>query len=205
MQDLIAFRKQYLDSHLEQLFDFVTWKEISNLVSDNYICGVLKEATNEKLNFMGKFHDVISRYPMPAMAALASRLAEIGVRTTFIIIALVANLLLEELEIRLEEQEEILIIGPFKEHQISKDLDKWKCQYDLVVLFVEQINRCFSFILLLTAAIDFIVLVTEFQNIRKYSFVNSRAYFKCAHGLLRVLAILAASNRIELKVTCINI
>ena len=202
LQDFAAYRKQYLDAHIDYRYRFETSTGLSNIVFDNdQLCSVLlNEAYQLKLNFMGKFHDLISRYPIPPIAALVSRLADIGVRTTFVVIASTAILLLEELEDRVEEFAEKLRTDPWNEHQVSNNLDEWKCQYDLVVSFIEQINRCFGLILLLISSIDFIVSVTEFQNIQKYNFSNPRTYFNCIHSLLRALVVIMISNCVKSKV-----
>ena len=196
----MAFQNRYFEARNAEEYDFVTWKFLSIMNSDSYICSELNDLYKEKLKFMGKFHVTISRFPIPVFAALASRLAEIGIRTTFVVMTSVATLLLEELEQRLEEQAENLATSPFDEQQMSKDLDQWKYQYDLVVRLIEQINRCFSLELLLISQMDFIVSVTDFQNIHKFQYRNLRAYFKFAHGLLRVIVFLAASNCVEFKV-----
>ena len=203
--DLTAFRKKYWESHISDYYDDTKWsRRYINLKSDFYLCGAVKMGQwvggASKIDYMGNFHDVISRHRYPAIAALCARLAEIGVRSTFVVMTSVATLLLEELENRLKEQLEKMATGPFNEHQMSMDLDQWKCQWDLVARFIKQINRCFSIILLLTSASDFIVVATEFQHFTKFNNVNPRAYFRFFHGLLRSFVILAASNRVGSKV-----
>ena len=114
---------------------------------------------------MGEFHDEISRFPIPAIAGLASRLAEIGVRTIFMVLASVATLLFEELEKRVDDQVDNLIAFNDK-IQRSTFLDQWKTEYGLVVKFIDHFNRCFGCILLFISTIDFIVSVTD---VTKYS------------------------------------
>ena len=198
---MVVYRKKYFDAHIDDLFDFITWKKHSSFLPENdYICSASQEAGQEKLTFFGKFHDDISHYPIPPIAALCSRLAEIGVRTTFVAMVSTATLIIEELEERADELEEKLSTDPFNEQQQSNNLDEWKCQYDLVVRFIDQINRCFGIVLLLISATDFIIPVLEFKNIQKYNYTNPRTYFNCLHSLLRALVVFKVSDLVASKV-----
>ena len=195
-----AYLKIIWESHIKD-FDFTTWEDNYDVRTDYFICSKRLEGKRLKLNFMGEFHEALNRYPIPLIAAFGSRLAEIGVRATYFVMTSVATLLFEELENRLEKQAEYLTIATtFNEKQISKDLDQWKLEYDLLVLFVEQISCCFNFVLLLMTATDFIIPLVEFHNIQFFHYSNPRPYFKCIHGLLRAFFTFAASNNIELKV-----
>ena len=202
MQDFSLFRYIYLNENIGEEFDFTTWRQIFNHFSTNYLCSEKLAVNQRKLKLMGKFHDeIISRYPIPVIAVLCSRLAEIGVRTTFFIIVSTAALLFKELEERVKELAENTKDNvEFNKQGMSKDLDEWKSHYDLVVRFVKRINRCFSFILLLTSSIDFVVAANAAQNILLYSYSKPRYYYICLHTLQRNLIILLVSNQVESKV-----
>ena len=205
MQDFIVFCWKY--SSLEYNTHDYAWewegKEIF-ITSLDYVCHIKWKLGSDKL-YLGKVHGLISRHPMPIIAALGSQLAEIGIRTTFVVMTSVAALLFEELDGRLEalaEKSNADVVDNVQ--QISQNLAKWKSQYDLVIRFIEKINRTFGLVLLLTCAIDFAVPIVEFNSVlSELTYNNGRDVkynFQFAHLILRFLVILIASHRVESKV-----
>ena len=95
-----------------------------------------------------------------------SRLAEIGVRTTFIVLVLIAGLLFDTLGNYLENNTEIFLNN--SNTMMSVELENWKNQYDLVCRFVEQINRVFGFFLLMITGHDFATCIFDFNNILEH-------------------------------------
>ena len=164
----------------------------------DYVCHVKWKLGPDKL-YLGQFHDTISRHPMPIIAALASQLAEIGVRTTFFVLTSVATLLFEELDGRLEELAS-QSNAESNVQEISRHVRKWQMDYDLVVQLTEQINSVFGFILLVTCAIDFAVPIIEFSNVRFHQGTTLKFNLQCVHLILRFLLLLIASHRLESKV-----
>ena len=149
----------------------------------------------------GNFHDLLSRYPIPLAAALCSRLAEIGVRSTFFIIASIAALLFEKLDGQVEiiSDESAANLSSDKTSKMSKGLDQWKSEYDIVCQFVDQINRCFGLFLFVTSVTDFSVTIIELQNIF-LDFSNPRYYFQFIHAFLRIMFVYAIVHRVHSKV-----
>ena len=148
---------------------------------------------------------MILNYPkVPTISALISQLAEIGVRTTFMVIASTAALLYEELDEEITnvslETSDPETSSSYDHQRLSKNLDNWKAKYDLVCRFTEQINRCFGLAMLLTLSCDYLVAIIEFQNILLHQWTRPQNYFNFIHIVLRFLLILIASYRLEIKV-----
>ena len=97
---------------------------------------------------------------------LWSRLGEISIRTTLIVLTSTAALLFQELDDRIEK------IAKKSENvleddcaNLSTELDEWRSHYDLLCELVQLINRCFGFSLLLITGHDFATSIFEFSNI----------------------------------------
>ena len=102
-------------------------------------------------------------------SALWSRLAEIGIRTTFIVFTSISALLFEALEERIEEiAKKTATDGEYTEQDMSMELDELRSHYDLVCQLVEQINRAFGFVLLVISGHDFAIAIMDFNNILDY-------------------------------------
>lgn len=117
------------------------------------------------------WHRAISFEPLPFLAAVWSRLAEVGVRVTVIAISFIAVLLFEELDEQIETMTEISPSRPSDtkyNEEMSQRLRKWRCHYDLVSQFVEQINQCFGPVLLIATAVDFCTAIYQFHDILQY-------------------------------------
>ena len=98
------------------------------------------------------------------LAALWSRLAEIGVRITFIVFASTASLLFDKLDNKIEEMAKMTD----DDEKLSLELDGWKNQYDLACRFVEKINQCFALSLLIITGNDFATCIFDFANILQH-------------------------------------
>ena len=181
-------------------FDFESqWRPIWQIKTHNFFCDTAWKLENLEASF-GKFHDVISSDPMPVIAALCSRLAELGVRTTFLVVTSIISLLMDELDERSEtilksSDEELL-----NEEKKEKEIDEWKAHYDLVLCSIEHANRCFGIVLILNTAVDFTVALLEIQNILLHKGKSLRYNVQFIHILLRFLIVLIASNQIKSKV-----
>ena len=193
----MAFWRKYRSTKYLN-FDYTSteWKALNSIESSDYVCA---PAWNFKKNRFNAINDLKIRYPMTLIVALASRLAEIGVRTTFIIVSSTAALLFEELNQRVEDLAKKAVVD-FNEEKISKDLEEWKVHYDLVIVLVEIINRCFGTSLLLACAVDFAVAIIEFQNIKNFNQLNPRYFILFIHAVLRHGSILFSSNRVQAQV-----
>ena len=100
------------------------------------------------------------------ITGLWSRLAEIGIRTIFIVLASTAALLFKELDERMEKIEKKSEADPDLDRlQQSTKLNEWRRHYDLICELVELINRCFGFSLLLITMHDFATSIYDFSNL----------------------------------------
>ena len=100
------------------------------------------------------------------VVALWSRLAEIGIRTTFIVFTLIAGLLFEALDERIEKViNKSAIDQEYYQLGMVKELDEFRSHYDLLCQWVEQINRSFGFVLLIITGHDFATAIMNFSNI----------------------------------------
>ena len=110
-------------------------------------------------------------------SALWSRLAEIGIRTTFIVFTLIASLLFEELDERVETiAEKASNNQEYFEQEMAVELNELSCQYDLVCQLIEQINRSFGFVLLIITGHDFSIAIMDFSKILDYLEVSQEFY-----------------------------
>ena len=98
-----------------------------------------------------------------------SRMAEIGVRTTFIVLTSIASLLFDQLAEETEQMAEKLATSNEQvQTEISIELEDWKNKYHLVSRFVEQINQCFGLFLLIITGHDFATAIFDFANILQH-------------------------------------
>ena len=166
-----------------------------------YVCDAKQKLDLWKIDF-GWFHDKISCYPMPLLAVLGSRLAEVGVRTTFLVMTSMATLLFDELDQRIDNLiEQSVHPNAYRNGQkMSNYLDKWKSHYDLVCRFANCIDRCFGCILAIICLIDFTVPIFECSNELKFHGTNPQYYLQFVHISLRFLIILIGSHRVKSKV-----
>ena len=120
--------------------------------------------------------DVLQRCELPQfffylgyVAGLWSRLAEIGIRTTFIVFTSTTALLFETVNERIEKiAKKALIDKEYSRQEIAFEMDELRCQYDLVCQLVEQVNRSFGFVLLIITGHDFATSIIDFGNILDY-------------------------------------
>ena len=96
-----------------------------------------------------------------------ARLAEIGVRATFITMNFVASLVFEEMN------DEISILAqnsadPNQHDSLPFKLKRLIRNNDLACRLVEQINKCFDSVLLIIAANDFITAIFDFHYVQQY-------------------------------------
>ena len=100
------------------------------------------------------------------VAALLSRLAEIGIRTTFIVFTSIASILFEALEEKIEEMgKKSELDQEYSKQEMPEELDQLRRHYDLLCRLVEQINRSFGFVLLLITVHDFAISILDFNYI----------------------------------------
>ena len=168
--------------------------------SNDFICGTDWKIGQHRIN-LGNAYDTISKYPIPLVVGLFSRLAEIGTRTTFIVIASTVSLLFEELNQRMENlTKKSNNSTNLDSKEMSKNIHEWKTHYDLVIQFANIMNCFFGPSLLVTYTADYAVAFLEFQNIMNFEGLNSRYYLQFFHICLRFLLILTVSQRVETKV-----
>ena len=101
------------------------------------------------------------------IAGLWSRLAEIGIRTIFVVLTSTAALLFKELDERMEKiaKQSETDPNPDRFQYQSTKLNEWRRHYDLICKLVELINRCFGFCLLLITTHDFATSIYDFSNL----------------------------------------
>ena len=98
-----------------------------------------------------------------------SRLAEIGVRTTFIVLASIASLLFDQLAEETEQMaKKLATSNELDQTEISIEIEDWKNRYHLVSRFVEKINRCFGLLILIITGHDFATSIFDFANILQH-------------------------------------
>ena len=110
--------------------------------------------------------DILLNQSMGYVAGLWSRLAEVAIRTTFIVVTSTTALLFEELDIRIEKM--AIRLGSevdSDEQEKMVQLNEWRCHYDLLCQLVELINHSFGFILLIITGHDFAIAILDFYRI----------------------------------------
>ncbi len=172
------------------------------------------------------YHQTVSMFNAPFLVALWSRLAEIGIRTAFILLTLTVALIFNELDDRIEKIADISSPdnqGDVKDLQL--ELDRWMDHYNLTCALVEKINRTFGLVLLIISGFEFSNAIMEFNSILRYLqflktkqldleyqagnvFTVGRAFaaepsatciFTFLHIILRYLAILVVAYRVGEK------
>ena len=141
--------------------------------------------------------------PIPFAAAILARTSEVGFGIIFVTILFVAILLFEELADRadgLSDENNIDSVN------ISTALEEWRRIYDLACLFVESIDDCFGWMLLLQTAYGFAVPIFDFHKILYTNFQLSRHYFEFGHTIFRFfLFMLIPSYLVKQQVCQFNI
>ena len=199
-QDILIFIWKYGSEKYKSRF-FIINNFSEGIETTNYVCDAEQKVLLWYVDF-GWFHDAISRHPVPLLAILGARLAEIGVRTTFMVMTSTATILFDELDQRLDNlaDQSAQPDAPSKSQKMAKYLDEWKLNYNLVCEFTEHINRTFGIALILICLIDFAVPIVEFQNILRFNGTNLQHNFQFVHLIMRFLFILIASHRLDSKV-----
>ena len=122
----------------------------------------------------------IARDPMPFAAALLSRASEIGVSWIFATLAFAAVVLFKELNERADDMTETIDFN-----NVSTELEEWRQHYDLVCRFVETIDDCFGWILLLQTALGFSVPIFDYYKLLYTKGQVPRHYFEFGHTIFR--------------------
>ena len=97
--------------------------------------------------------------PVPFLAGIWARIAEIGTMIVFFAMTFTAAILFDELISRANEMKEI------NSNSLPMALKEWRRIYDLVCEFVENINDCFGPTLLLQTALYFALPIFDFNKI----------------------------------------
>ena len=147
-----------------------------------YDCNYVADERWQKLKWTNNWLPMTVRDPLPFMAALWARIAEIGVVNVFCTMTLVAALLFEDLNNRAEEMSQ-----DYNTAQYSANLEDWRRHYNLVCRFVEKINDCFGLILLIEVALVFSVPIFEFHKMFLTNWRKPRYYFEFGHSVIRFL------------------
>ena len=105
--------------------------------------------------------------PVPFVAAVCARLAEIGVRIIFISMTFVSVLVFEEIDDEIIDIVEISA-HPKQQNLLASKLDQLISQNDLCSRLIEQINRCFGLVILFFTCVDFISAIFHFFKIYTY-------------------------------------
>lgn len=149
------------------------------------------------------FHDFAMRHNITVIVALLSRLAEICVRTIFLVVALTAAMIFSELDDNIKELQilrEKAEKNPQKQDvlmPISDKLEEWWHQYVLACEFVENLNLCFGFVLMVAITMDSLEAILEFQSIFIRGGTFLRYYVFFIHILCRYGILLVVSHRVE--------
>ena len=143
----------------------------------------------QKLKLTTNWLPMIVRDPLPFLAALWARIAEIGIVNVFVTTSILATLLFNELNDRAEEMSQDCKTAQYFD-VYSESLEKWRRHYNLVCRFVEQINSCFSPILLIEIGLGFAVPIFEFQKLFNTNWQKARFYFEFVHTIFRFLVTL---------------
>lgn len=137
--------------------------------------------------------------PLPFIAALSARTAEIGISAIFFSISITASVLLEELGNRAYNMTEDC--SGFRPSHFLVELEHWRQHYILICQFVDEINIFFGPILLMFSAIGFAVPIFEFNKIlQTRNYPHPRYYFEFIHSIVRFLVILVPSYLVSQQV-----
>ena len=174
-KDFLVFCSSYYQFGSRYVYD-EKWSILRLVQKENTGMHYRSENIIEKCSLsVGKNYvgDVLGMCVVPQLffylgyfAALWSRLAEIGIRTTFIVFTLISSLLFDALDERMEEiAKKASIDQEYIKQTMVMELNELRRHYDLVCQLVEQINRAFGFVLLLITGHDFSIAIMDFSNI----------------------------------------
>ena len=140
----------------------------------------------------------IARDPMPFAAALLARTSEIVIICIFDTFSFVTAILFEELA---DSAEDMAEENKIHSNNISTELEEWRRHYDLVCRFIETVNDCFDWILLLQTALGFALPIFDFYKILYTNGQVPRHYFEFGHTVFRFfLFMLIPSYLVSLQV-----
>ena len=160
-------------------------------------------------------------YSIPQPVALVmfsiAILVELMIETTFYVMTVVATLLFDELQTRIQE-----ILAKSNENkldwsQLAHELDQWNGHHELVCRLVENIDDCFGVVLLITIGHVFITFSTSSSELIRVPHLfsgsnecavkfldyclNFSALFKICHSLARLLTVLVPSHLLKNQVS----
>ena len=93
-------------------------------------------------------------------------MSEISIFIIFATLALVASLLFQELNGRADDLvDKNAAKNSSEEHNISMGLEEWRRHYYLACTFVDKINSCFGWILLIQTVLGFSLPILDFYKI----------------------------------------
>ena len=140
---------------------------------------IYKEKLGTKIFVNGEENDVL-----PFVFALWARLAEIGVRVSFITMTFVVVLIFEDINKEIVYLKEISVDSK-RQESLTLNWNRMVSHNDLACRLIEQINQCFGPVLLVVTVIDFTTAIYDFYNIRnilseaiKENFLFTFEFFK---------------------------
>ena len=140
---------------------------------------------------------MIVQDPLPFVAALWARIAEIGVANVFLTMVFVAELLFQELNDRAND----INLDESRANRSDK-LEDWRHHFDLVCTFLENINSCFGPVLLIQTALGFALPIFECNKMFYTKWQKPRIYFEYGHSIIRFLLILLIPSCAVTKQVC---
>ena len=129
---------------------------------------------------------MIGKSPLPFVAALWARMAEVGVVIIFSTLALTTSLLFEELV----NMADAAKADCSSSNCLSAELNQLPRNYDLICKFIEKMNCCFGPILLIQTASGFAIPIFEFYKILQTRGQFPRFYFAFIHTIFRFLILI---------------
>lgn len=138
--------------------------------------------------------------PLPYMAAIWARLANVGILIVFVVFSFAAALLYEELVVRAAYINEECNDFTVPSH-IQFYLDKLRHHYGSICSYVENIEDCFGLVLLLDTARTFSVSIYEFYEILLSRGRLPKYYFNFLHSIIRFFLVLVPSYLITQQVS----
>ena len=163
-----------------------------------------KWQTSSESCFYGCFLPIIVRNPLPFIAALWARAADIGITAAFVTMAFTVSLLIDELVKRTEEvNKEYTLLAPANTvTRFSMKLDEWRSHCHLICEFIDRVIGFFGPALLLKIALGFASPIFEFTKILQTRGQVRRFYFEFLHSIFRFFIILLPSYLVAQKVLC---
>lgn len=123
-------------------------------------------------------------------------MANIAMRTTFFVMASIATYLFEELAERLEKMAIEVRITNYSKDFLMK-LEEWQSHRVLVYKYMDEIYRCFAFILLIIILSGFIDGIAFFAEFSLTSFCSPRDGIQVLHAAIQFLAVLFVTSRVN--------